>query len=297
MNKNMIIILGGALFVAIFAALLVQSGLSSAPEAEPVKKIQILVASENITVGTKVGSGNLAWREWPEETNFPGAIIREEGQSASDALEGRAIRTIEKGEPITNASVIRETRGNFIAASLDEGMRAFAIKVDAETAVGGFISPGDFVDVILTHKVRLPRDEDAREAAERVISESASETIVRAVKVLAIDQENKPTDEAIKFKTVTLQVTPDDAEKLALGNEMGDLSVSLRKLGETDTKDERKQPFVTDNAASKVIQTIYGSSGSADSTTPTGKTEVRVYSGNQATNVEVRVPHTNQAQE
>lgn len=296
MNKNMVVILGGALFVAIFAALLVQSGLSpkEEPEVVEIKKVEVLVASKDITVGTQLGGSNLRWREWPEETSFAGAILRQGDQDAEEALTGRALRNIDEGEPVTRSSVVKETRGNFVAAALEDGMRAFAIKVSADTAAGGFISPGDYVDVILTHRITLPNDERARELAQQIITETASETIVRAVKVLAIDQESKPTEEAVKVRTITLQVTPDQAESLALGGEMGKLSLSLRKLGEKEVGEaevKRLTPFVTDNSASRVLQKVVGV---VDSPSATDGAEVRLYSGNQAENVQVRVPNKDQ---
>ncbi len=289
MNKNMIIVLGGALFVAILAALLVQSGLSSGDKEpqEVVEKdtVEVLVAARDIGVGVELGQANLTWKDWPKENAFSGAIVRQNEQDAADALSGRALRPIDQGEPIIRASIVKETRGNFVAASLEPGMRAFAIRVSAETAVGGFVSPGDYVDVIMTHRVKLPTDREEKKLASRIVSETASETIVQAVKVLGVDQEKKPTDEASKFRTITLQVSPKQAEKIALGAAMGDLSVSLRKIGDTTPTQQEQKAFVTDNETSRVMREIMGS---VDSPGTTGEPEVRVYMGNQPMNIKVR---------
>lgn len=292
MNKNTLIILGGALFVAIFAALLVQSGLSSGDKEEAVAEVQekvlVLIASKDIPVGVEVTGSNMTWKEWPKETAFDAAILRKGDQSPSDAIKGRALRTIEAGEPITSASIVKETRGNFVAAALGPGMRGFAISVSAETAAGGFVLPGDYVDVILTHRVRIGNDDVAQAVAAPIVSSNAAETIVKAVKVLAIDQEATPTEDAKKARTITLEVTPKQSEVLALANAMGDLSVSLRKLGENELTGEKEvSETTTDNRTSKVLKEIQDATEQAPNLEDA---QVRLYSGNQSSNVNVRLP-------
>jgi Flp pilus assembly protein CpaB len=162
-------------------------------------------------------------------------------------------------------------------------MRAMAIKVSAESMVGGFISPGDRVDVILTSQVKLSGDE--RDEAAMKIDRHASQTVLENVNVLAIDQNSKKEDDKAKVgRTVTLEVDAHGAEKLALASEMGDLSLVLRALGDNTLSDKTKKQFTTDVQVSSVLQELgrikKNSGGKSDI--------VRVYNGQNIENVTVR---------
>jgi pilus assembly protein CpaB len=147
-------------------------------------------------------------------------------------------------------------------------MRAVAIPVKANTMAGGFISPGDYVDVILTYRVRGGSNEDTR----TLVNQMASETILKNVKVLAVDQEAKRDDDTAKIaRTVTLQVDTAGAEKVALGSEMGDIILSLRGLG--DDKVEGTSSYTTDVLTNKVLQDVAAIQGGG----ATGR--VKIYSG------------------
>jgi pilus assembly protein CpaB len=138
---------------------------------------------------------------------------------------------------LTKISVLAADKGNFVAAMLDPGMRAIAIDVSASSMVGGFIGPGDYVDLVLTYDLRINYDKDDP-LAEKLVTENlyktATETIAQNIKVLAIDQSAvRPEDEAIKIaKTVTLAVDLQTAESMALAQEMGDITLVLRGVGD-----------------------------------------------------------------
>ena len=105
--------------------------------------------------------------------------------------------------------MLKEDKGNFVAALLEPGKRAVAISVKADSMVGGFITPGDFVDVILTYRVKFDDNDDpvAKMIIDQNIDEHATETILENIKVLAIDQTSKNEEAKIKVaKTVTLEV-------------------------------------------------------------------------------------------
>ncbi len=238
MNKNIIIVLGGALAVSLVVALLVQVSLGGKkPQGIQEAKVEILVAAKDLATGAQLKGGEMRWQEWPKSSVFPGAVIREKDQAAESALKGRLARNISKGEPIVKTALVGESKGNFIAGALEPGMRAVAIDVKAAEMVGGFIGPGDFVDVILTYKASVkPEDEDPRvkNMVEQTIQKMATETILQNVKVLAVDQAAKrPEDDKIKVgKTVTLAMTSEQSEKIALASGMGDLVLSLRGVGD-----------------------------------------------------------------
>ena len=253
MNKNILIVLGGAVLAAVLVAVLVQVTLGGKKGGATKENMaQILVAASDLKVGKELAEGDLRWQEWPEGNLFAGAVIREDEQTPEEALKGRLGRTLTKDEPVLKNVILKETKSNFVAASLREGERAMSLKVDAESMVAGFISPGDFVDVILTYRqdIKLKGEDDPRiqEMVDMNIDEYATETVLENIRVLAIDQmaERDKDDEKIKVgKTVTLAVLPIEGEKLALANKMGTIQLALRGVGDTLARTE-KGPTVTD---------------------------------------------------
>jgi len=121
-----------------------------------------------------------------------------------------------------------------LAAILTPGMRAISTQISPETGAGGFILPNDRVDVILT----LRNQRDAAKVG------SGSETILRNVRVLAIDQsiEEKNGQKVVVGKTATLELLPGQAETLALSHELGTLTLSLRSMADASADDSRDEP-------------------------------------------------------
>ena len=140
---------------------------------------------------------------------------------------GTVVRSaIATGQPITNARVVHPGDRGFLAAVLTPGNRAVSVPVDDSSGVAGFVFPGDWVDVILTARVRVEKD-DGKRARERVFSE----TLIADIRVLAIDQSVENEEgEANVGKTATLEVTPKQVEKIAIALEIGTLSLSLHSL-------------------------------------------------------------------
>ena len=283
MNRNLMIVLAGGFVIAILVAVIVQSGLKSEPQSGSAPTVEILVASRNISLGSNLDGSDMKWQSWPESAVFAGAIVRQDQQSTIDALSGRVRRDISSGEPLSEAAMLSNNAGNIVASSLEPGKRAIAIKVSAESMVGGFINPGDHVDVILTHKVRVATGD--KSTMKDTVNQFATETVLENVRILAIDQRatNSSSDEAKVGRTVTLEVTSVDAEKIALANEMGDLSLSLRPVGD-DSLADKDQEVTTDVNVSKILQEIAkrsGEGGSADKT-------IRVYSSDGAQIIKVK---------
>ena len=240
MNKNVLIVLGGAVVVAVLVAVLVQISLGGKKDTAPVvreAKVEVLVASKDLRIGKELIKGDLRWQAWPKSGVFSGAIIREDKEAADVAVEGRLARNIAKGEPMIKSALIGEAKGNFVAASLEPGMRAVALSVSASSMVGGFIGPGDFVDVILTYKETVSTDDEdprVQSMLELNLDKLATETILQNVKVLAVDQKaTRPDEDKVKVgKTVTVAVSAQDAERLALASELGDITLALRGIGD-----------------------------------------------------------------
>lgn len=132
------------------------------------------------------------------------------------------------GEPIVDRKLVRAGESGFLAVVLQPGMRAMSVPITVETAGGGFILPGDRVDVILSAAVQSESQEGAPRKA------FMAGTVLRNVKVLAIDQATQPDKGAttVVGATATLEVGPQEAEALALAKAQGDLSLVLRSYAD-----------------------------------------------------------------
>ncbi len=294
MNKNILIVLAGAVLVAVLVAVMVQVMVGG--KDEPVvqeEKVNILVAAKDLKTGSPMQNGDVRWQAWPKSSVFPGAVRQLEGQAAKDAVKGRFARDIAKGEPVMKSAMLGESKGNFVAASLEPGMRAIAISVDAQSMVGGFVGPGDFVDVILTYKISMKKAAQDDEALEqffaRNVDDTATETILQNVKVLAIDQSaQRPQDDKIKVgRTITLAVDAEDSERLALARKMGDLNLVLRGVGD-DKIVERKWPTVSDARLSTIEDEIFQEYERLKQERGGTAETLKIYSGNTLQAVQAR---------
>lgn len=152
------------------------------------------------------------------------------------------------GEPITDGRIVRPGDRGFLAAVLQPGTRAISVPINATTGISGFVFPGDKVDLLLTHSIKQPNSAAVRRATETVLSD---------IRVLAVDQrtddiEGKP----VVAKTATLEVTPKQAEVIAVASEMGRLSLSLRSLAKQDVKTalvRKARTYTWDTEASYLI--------------------------------------------
>jgi pilus assembly protein CpaB len=129
------------------------------------------------------------------------------------------------GEPVRDSKLVLPSGGGFMAAVLPHGMRAIAIDVTPESQAAGFVRQNDHVDVILTRRDKW---------AEKVggIEKYVSETILRNVRVLAVDQsmDDKEGQKATIGKTITIELDPSQAELLAQARQIGTISLALRSL-------------------------------------------------------------------
>jgi len=203
----------------------------TAPEPEP--KTRVLVASETLGMGRLVNPGDLSWQAWPEE-RLHDDYLRKGAVEPAD-FDGHVVRyAISAGEPVTRHKLVAPGRRGFLAAALTPGMRAVSVKIDEVSGVSGFIFPGDRVDLLLNHGVS-PGNGNQRQV---------SETVVGNLRVLAVDTRtqspgadgNGERADPQMAKTVTLEVTPKIAEKIALAKRLGEISLSLRSMAETESQ-------------------------------------------------------------
>lgn len=190
-----------------------------APTSAASEMTAVVVASQDISRGTQVTTGALRWQQWPVDA-VPATVIERGAQpNALTELAGQfANRLIATGEPITMRALAQEPSG-FLATTLTPGKRAVAIQVDAQSTAGGFILPNDRIDVLHTFRESRDRNDDA----------ARSRTILRNVRVLAIDQTTEDTETGtVLGKTATLELTEAQVEAVTAAGSTGTLSLSLR---------------------------------------------------------------------
>jgi pilus assembly protein CpaB len=240
MDSRKVLLLVGALFVAAITAFMARSLMqgASTPVAtaggEPtvVAGPKVLVAKRALPVGTIIDAGALAFQAWPQDLVTDAYYT--EGSPDATRLVGTVVRyPIPAGQPITQGALVKPGDRGFLAAALAPGMRAVTVPVSTQGAVGGFVFPGDRVDLILTQTI-----EGGGDGAPL----RASETMLRNLRVLATDQrtdkqvDDKGNTVVNAFSTVTLEATPRIAEKIAVAQTVGQLSLSLRSLSDSSTE-------------------------------------------------------------
>lgn len=196
--------------------------------AVPIDTVEILVAKVDIPLGHSVSSQEMGWQIWPTQAASPVFVRKSDKPSAIEELTGAIARApFVAGEPLRENKLIKANGSGYMAAVLDKGMRAISTEISPETGAGGFILPNDRVDVILSR-----RD---REAEKSSGTEShTSDTILSNIRVLAIDQTlgEKDGQKVVIGKTATLELSPRQAETLALSRQLGTLSLALRSLAD-----------------------------------------------------------------
>lgn len=198
----------------------------------PVEKpsAMVLVAKGDLHVGQFIRRENLRWQAWPADNIPPSYVIP--AQHQLEDYEGAVVRSaLGDGEPVTDVRVVRPGDRGFLAAVLKPGYRAITIPVTPSSSVAGFIFPGDAVDLLATLKV--PDESKDKKNGDH----HASETVLTNLKVLALDQRlDDQSKEVAVAKTATIEVTPKQAEIIAVVAEIGKLSLSLRSLPEDEAQ-------------------------------------------------------------
>src|SRR6202140_3131784 len=254
MKAARLVVLGVALAAGGFAAYSASSYHEAppppAPPPSPLATVEILVAKNDLGRGQLIGEGDVGWQLWPQEAANQSFVKKPERPDAMRQFVGAIVRIpVAAGEPIRDPAVVFTNGSGFLAAVLSKGMRAVSMEVSAENGAGGFILPDDHVDVILT---RGDKGAEKLTGIEKFISEA----ILRNVRVLAIDQavEEKAGQKVVVGKTATLELSPDQAETLALSRQLGTLSLALRSIvdsqsstaeGGEDHRDDNKTSINT----------------------------------------------------
>ncbi len=241
-NKRFFIVLAGALLFGLLAAVSVSRYLSSA-QAYTKNLNSVAVAKVAIPLGTKIIAEQIMMVQFPKESIPDGSF------DSAEKLAGRvAVVNIAPREPVTEARLAPVGAAAGLSAVIPEGFRAMTVKVDDVVGISGFIMPGTLVDVVVVI--------DPAEKAG--MQDPISKIVLQNIKVLAngvnIDQ---PADqrEANAVKAVTLLVTPDQAEKLALASSEGKLQLVMRNAvdqGDEQTKGINKRDLLGGDRANPV---------------------------------------------
>ncbi len=233
-------------------------------QAKP-KINKVLVAIKDIGIGQKITSDKILWIPWKEDDLRPQFItVQEEDQEKKrmeEIADSIVRRPISAGEPILPGMLFKRDAPGFMAGMLAPGKRAVSVRVSEETGVSGFIFPGDYVDIALTHdKVRQLLDQRKRSGGKPStnppILSYATETILKYIRVIAIDQQVEQFDKkkkAAKVKTVTLELSPKEAEIIITAAAMGKISLVLRSLS-VFKKTAAPQIYTTDVEVSPILK-------------------------------------------
>ncbi len=234
MSARSIVLVAAALLLAVGTMFFVRSWLASNTQApQPVAapqiiETQVLVARSDLPAGTLINEQHLRWQSWPDD-DVPETYMLKSETNQQDLYGSVVRRGITSGQPIIQTQVVAPGDRGFLAAVLKPGYRAFSIKVSATTGISGLVFPGDRVDLILIHT--LPPQEGGGTANK------VSETFLSNVRVLAIDQTiDDQTDEPRVAKTATMEVTPKQAEVLAVADDIGRIALSLRSLAKDEAE-------------------------------------------------------------
>jgi pilus assembly protein CpaB len=217
---------GGAGFIAM--NMTAPQVVTQAAPVQTMETEEVLVAIADVPLGGDM-TGQTEWKEWPVDAVQQGFITKTAEPNAMEDIAGSVVRSpILTGEPIRRAKLVGAGQ-SFMSSILPSGKRAVATTVAADTAAGGFILPNDFVDVVMSR--RQPASETAPE-------KFITETVLKNIRVLAIDQTIQEDEEGRRVKvgeTATLELTPEQVELLAVAQQMADrLTLSLRSIADVN---------------------------------------------------------------
>jgi len=215
-NKRTAVVVVVAVLLAAVATFGMYRVVSARPASEGtvVKTVEVVVAGRPLPLGTRLTQDDVKLVSWPAEIPVPGVFAKVE-----DVLNRGLIATVEENEPLIAAKLAPIEAGAGLPPSIPQGMRAISVKVNEVVGVAGFVVPGTRVDVMVTLTNRQAQD-------------SVTRVVVSNVQVLTagtrIDQENAKDGKPIPSTVVTLLVSPEDGERIALAASEGQVMLTLR---------------------------------------------------------------------
>ena len=240
MRKNTIVTLGASIAFGVLSIVLargwingaIKDELDSAPSVKaaiytPPKMatVKILVADVDLNFGDSLSPQSLRMVDMPEDLVPAGSFSNYDTLFGPDGKPVAVLSFMGMNEPVLDYKVTGPGGRRALSAILDEGMRAVSIRVNEVAGVGGFVLPGDHVDILLTRDMATAQQE----------SKFQTETLLQNIRVLGTDQNaNQGSSQVNVVNTVTLEVTPEHAQKLRLASDLGALSLTLRRSASLD---------------------------------------------------------------
>lgn len=209
---------------------------AAAPPAPVIETRKLLVASTALKYGMEVTADVVQEVDWPANA-LPEGSFKSFADLSADGKR-LVLAPMAPNEPLLLSKLSGKGGRASLSNLLETGMRAVSIRVDDITGVAGFVTPGDRVDVLLTRQKSAPapsvtNPEEVTAATGQPTSELASEVILQNVKVLTTDQSaDQSAVQATVARSITVEVSTDDAQKVALAQQMGTLYLLLRSAGD-----------------------------------------------------------------
>ena len=248
MRASTLVMIGFAVLFGLLAVFIAQAWLNSQAEMRmksleankptPAATKTIVVAAKPLRYGMELNAASLREIPWSEESVPRGAFT-----SIAEFLKGGkrvVLAPIEANEPVLALKVTGAGQRATLSSLVEDGMKAVTIRVNDVEGVGGFVLPGDHVDVLLT------RQQERTNGINDVVIQNAR---VLAVDQLADDAADRPT----VVKAVTIEVDTIGAQKIALASSLGNLSLMLRRAGEQVT-DATRRVSTADLTETEVVQ-------------------------------------------
>lgn len=233
---------------------------AAAPVIQKVEYVKVLVAAQNLGLGARLNEAAYEWKQWPKEAVSPAFISNDIRPNADAELLNAIVRTpIVMGEPINEGKLVKAGESGVMAALLKPGMRAVTTRISVDTAAGGFIQPGDRVDIILTQTIQRNRNAGNQQGNQRVF---VSDTVFQNVHVLAIDQTFSTSAESGAARigsTATFEMSQADSELLQEAVAKGDLSLTLRGIRNSRARAATTATFKKEEEDKQSILTVYRS--------------------------------------
>ncbi len=240
MRKNTIVTLGASIAFGVLSIVLARGWINGAIKDEldlaPTAKaaiftppkaatVKILVADVDLNFGDMLAPQSLRMVDMPEDLVPAGSFSNYDALFGEDGRPVAVLSFMGMNEPVLDYKVTGPGGRRALSAILDEGMRAVSIRVNEVAGVGGFILPGDHVDVLLTRDMATSQQDP----------QFQTETLLQNLRVLGTDQNaDQGSSQVNVVNTVTLEVTPEHAQKLRLASDLGALSLTLRKTASLD---------------------------------------------------------------
>ena len=251
-----LMLLTAAIAGCVMVYFMLQPAVVEAEKVAPPATVGMLVAAREINAGTLMKDGDLAVRQMPQTDLPEGAIL--DNEAARAELRGALLRRYaERNRPFTRDDVLRLHDRGFLAAVLTPGSRAISIGVDVVTGASGLIWPGDRVDVILVQDLEA----GASGATKRV----SGETILMAVRVIAVDQQLSFAapgagpgggSEGKVARTVALEVSPAQAERLAVAERLGRVALTVRAIEPAEFDDDKRSPVYGSDVSAALLPKV-----------------------------------------